>query len=237
VTPRIAVAVLCFALCAPATAEETAAAEAPAQDAPAAYDKDRAHGYLSLGLIAASSTTETPVGDAEASGGGIGVQGAGHSSKVNPSLDIAFRGLIAIMGREFDDTNAEVGDVMYEVDGGIRLADLFLLTLGYSTQVTAYENPDIATTYNVIPVGIGILRTRESGYVLAQLRFGGGRLGNDQNDDTEGVRYAGIRGVVQHGFGSSLQFMLGLGLDRYELDDSDAAEDFVRLEFGLGFGI
>jgi len=203
----------------------------------AAEPNGEAQAYLSFGLVAANSSFSSLfVPDIEASGGGLAAHGAAHSRKVNPSLDIGFSGQVALMSRTFDDTDEEVADVLFELDGGLRLGGLLYLTLGYSTQVTAYENPDIATTYNVVPLGVGILHTSDTGYVLAQLRVGAGRLSNDQNDDTEGVRYGGLRAVWQRGFSSGVQFMLGLGLDRYDLGDHET-DDFVRLEAGVGFGI
>lgn len=125
----------------------------------------------------------------------LALAGAAHSAKVNPSLDIGFTGQVALMSRTFDGTDEEVGDALVELDGGIRVAELFYFTLGYTTQTTAYETPDLATTYTVVPVGAGLYKTTESGYFLLQVRVGGGRLSNDQNDD------------------------------------------FVRFEFGLGFGL
>jgi hypothetical protein len=211
-------------------AEPEAAAPATAADA-----QGEARAYVGIGLVAASHTTETSLGDLDSSGGGIAVNGVGHSARINPSLDIAFRGEGAIIGREFDG-GGKVADALFEVDGGLRISEILLLTLGYTTLATGYENPDVVTTYNVIPVGIGLLRTTDSGYLLAQLRVGGGRLGNDQNDDTESVGYVGLRAVVQHGFSDGVQFMLALGLDSYDVDDLGITDRFVRLDFGLGFG-
>lgn len=239
---RIVACVAAVAFAGLASGAEPEAPESPdpaaGVPAPAAFDPDAAHGYLSLGLVAAGSTLSVPpFADLDSSGGGIALHGAAHSAQVNPSLDIAFSGQVALMSREFDGSNAEVADVLYEIDGGVRLSDLFYLSLGYSTQATGYENPDVVLTYSIVPLGIGLLSTGESGYALAQLRVGGGRISNDQNDDTESVGYVGLRGVFQRGFGSGVQFMLGLGWDRYELDDFDQTEEFLRVEFGLGFGL
>ena len=238
----IVVLLTCLGFTAPAWAAEPEEGgrqeEAARTEEAAASKNEKAHAYLSFGLVAANSSFSSPlIGDVDASGGGLGLHGAAHSGKVNPSLDIGFSGQVALMSRTFDDTDVDVADVLYEIDGGLRFSNLFYLTLGYSTQVTAYENPDLVTTYNIVPVGLGVLKTSESGYLLAQLRAGGGRLSNDQNDDTESVGYLGLRAVVQHGFGSGVQFMLGLGLDRYDLGDANQTDDFVRLEAGIGFGI
>lgn len=214
--------------------------EAPDAALPAseAFDADAAHGYFSLGLVAAGSTLSSPlISDIDASGGGIAVHGVVHSAQVNPSLDIAFSGQVALMSREYDGGGPEVADLMYEIDGGLRLSELFYLSLGYTTQATAFDNPDVVLTYNIVPVGVGLLSTTESGYMLAQARVGGGRISNDQNDDTESVGYLGFRAAFQRGFGSGLQFMVGLGWDRYEVRDFDETEDFLRLELGLGFGL
>ena len=215
--------------------EAPATPEAPAAPAPA--PKNDARGYIGFGLALAGHTVEISGAEGDSSGGGFVVNGVGHSGKVNPSLDIAFRGEGAIMGREFDASGEEVADVLFEVDGGIRISELFIVTLGYTTQVTAYDNPEVATSYDVIPIGLGLLRTTDAGYLLAQLRLGGGRLSNDQDNATESVGYAGIRLGIQHGFGSGVQFMAALGLDTYEVDDLDLSDEFFRLEFGLGFGL
>jgi hypothetical protein len=214
-----------------------AAAEPEAPGEPAPAPKNGARGYLGFGLAVAGNTLETPLGDADSSGAGLMVNGVGHSGKVNPSLDIAFRGEAALMGREFDGSGEEVGDILFELDGGLRISGLLLLTLGYTTQFTVYENPDVVTSYSVIPVGIGLLHTTDSGYLLGQLRVGEGRLSNDQDNATESVGYAGIRAAVQHGFGSGVQLMVALGLDTYEVDDLDVTDQFFRFEFGLGFGL
>ena len=232
---RTGLALACCACATLAGAEEPAAPAEPT-GAPAATGEARA--YLGFGLIAASGTQSLPgFPDADSGGGGFGANGAGHSRPITPSLDIAFAGQVALMGREFDRGSEETGDVLYEVDGGIRISQIVMLTLGYSTQVTGYDQLDLATSYTVIPIGIGILHTHDKGYVMGQLRLGGGRASNDQNNDTEGLGYVGLRGVLQHGAANGVQFMLGLGLDKYELDDTDLTDEFFRLELGLGFGI
>lgn len=214
------------------------AAEAPAEaDAAPPVASEPARGYLGFGLVGVSHTYSSPFGDLDSSGGGVVANGAFHSQPINPSLDIAFRGELSIVGREFDGGGPQTGDLMFEVDGGVRISRMLLLTLGYTTHALAYDNPEITFTYGVIPVGLGILHTTDAGYVLAQVRVGGGRLSDDQTNQTEDVGYAGIRAVVQHGFDSGIQFMLGLGLDTYKLDDTDEEEQFFRLEFGLGFGL
>lgn len=203
-----------------------------------AYDKDHAHAYVGFGLSIASSRFSEPLAnDIEASGGGLVAHGAGHSSKVNPSLDIGFTGQVALMSRTFEDNiDEETGDFLIEVDGGMRLSDLFYVSLGYTTQAIGYKNANLTETYGVIPVGAGILMTRESGYTLVQLRLGGGNLTNDQNNDADSVKYGGIRAVCQQGFGSGVQFMVALGLDRYT-PRKNVADDYIRLDFGLGFGL
>jgi hypothetical protein len=213
-----------------------AAQAAEPEAAPADAPPNEARGYVGIGLVATSHTSETLLGDLDSGGGGVAVNGVGHSGKINPSLDIAFRGEGAILGREFDG-GGEVADVLFEVDGGLRISELLLLTLGYTTHGTAYENPEVATTYNVVPIGIGLLHTTDTGYFLAQLRLGGGRLGNDQNDDTEGVGYVGLRAAMQRGSADGVQFMVAVALDTYEVDDLGITDQFFRLDFGLGFGL
>lgn len=222
----------------PATAEAPAAADAAAPAAPASgYDPGRAQGYLGFGLVLVSHTLSTPFGDGDSSGAGIGGHGAGHSARISPSLDIAFSGQVAIMARTAEETDEEFADVMYEVDGGLRINDLLYLTLGYTTQATGYESADLTTTYTIIPIGVGVLRTTDAGYVLAQLRVGGGNITNDQDDSRESVGYVGLRGVFQQGAAGGLQFMLAAGWDRYDIKDLDFQDDFLRLDLGLGFGL
>jgi hypothetical protein len=207
----------------PAWAEEPAAAGA--------------QGYLGFGLVLVSHTLSTPLGDGDSSGFGVSGHGAGHSAAINESLDIGFTGQVAIMGRAADETDEEFADVMYEVDGGLRISELLYLTLGYTTQSTAYDTADVSTTYSVIPVGVGVLRTTDTGYLLAQLRLGGGRLTNDQDDASESVGYVGLRGVFQQGADDGVQFMVAVGWDRYDIKDFDFQDDFLRVDFGLGFGL
>jgi len=141
------------------------------------------------------------------------------------------------MGRTAEETDEELADVMYEVDGALRFSDLFFVSLGYTTQTTAYDTADLTTTYSIVPVGLGVLRTTDSGYVLAQLRVGGGNITNDQDDSSEDVGYVGLRGVLQQGAVDGVQFMLALGWDRYDIKDLDFQDDFLRLDLGLGFGL
>lgn len=218
----------------PEAPEATAPAAATA---PAPGEPGGAQGYLGFGLVLVSHTLSTPFGDGDSSGGGIGGHGAGHSGPVNESLDIGFTGQVAIMGRTADETDEDLADVMYEVDGGLRISRLLYVTLGYTTQSTAYDTSDVTTTYSVVPVGVGVLRTTDTGYALAQLRVGGGRITNDQDDSSESVGYVGLRGVFQQGSADGVQFMVGLGWDRYDIKDLDFQDDFLRVDLGLGFGL
>lgn len=228
-----------LAFVAPGAAQEPGGAgEAPAPAATApAHDATAAQGYLGFGLVLASHSVSTPAGDGDSSGGGIVGNGAGHSAPISPSLDIAFTGQVAIMGRTYDQTDEDAADVMYEVNGGLRFSELLYLSLGYTTQSTAYETSEVTSTYNVIPVGVGVLRTTEAGYVLAQVRVGGGSITDDETDDRESVGYVGLRGVFQQGSADGVQFMLGVGWDRYDIKDFDIQDDFLRVDLGLGFGL
>ena len=230
---------LAVVACGAARAEEPAPAPMPApasEPAPVrVWDKDKAQGYGAIGLVATSSTLETPgLPDADAGGAGLTLRGAAHSGKVNPSLDIAFTGEIAGMARTYDDTDVDVADGLYEINGGIRISDLFFASLGIQSQSSAYDN--LTTTYNIVPLGIGLLHTHERGYSLAQLKLGVGAMTNDQSNDRETLGYVGLRGFWQYGAPSGIQFMLGLGLDKYEFKDAGGSERFFRLEAGIGFG-
>lgn len=219
-----------------ACAQEPQGSGGPAASAPA-FDRGEARGYLGFGLVFVGHTLSTPFGDGDSSGGGIGGRGAGHSARVNPSLDIAFTGQVAIMGRTADETDEELADFMYEVDGGLRISDLLYLSLGYTAQATAYDQADLTTTYSVVSIGAGALHTTDRGYALAQLRVGGGNLTNDQDNERESVGYIGLRAAWQRGAADGVQYMIGLGWDRYDIDDFDFQDDFLRLDFGLGFGL
>jgi hypothetical protein len=222
----------------PETPPTPDAVAAPAPDAAAEpAPGEQARAYLALGLVAVSNTLSGPLGDADSSGGGLVLNGALHSRPVNPSLEIALRGAVAITGREFDG-GGETGDALIEMDGGLRISKLLLLSLGYTTQAVAYDtSPDVVLTYNIYPVGLGVFHATDSGYMIGQVRVGGGQLANDQNDDTESVGYFGLRAVFQRGFGSGAQFMLGVGYDKYDVDDLDQTEEFFRVEAGIGFGL
>jgi hypothetical protein len=222
-----------------AVAAEPETPAEPEAAAPPAAEEGQARAYLAFGLVAVSNTLSTPLGDADSSGGGLVLNGALHSRPINPSLEIALRGAIAIAGREFDG-GGETGDALIEMDGALRISKMLLLSLGYTTQAVAYDtSPEVVLTYNVYPVGLGVFHATDSGYLIGQIRVGGGQLANDQNDDTESVGYFGLRGVFQRGAadGSGPQFMVGLGYDKYEVDDLGQSEDFFRVEVGLGFGL
>lgn len=211
-------------------------APAAAQPAPAG-EQGGAQGYLGFGLMLVNHTLSTPIGDGDSSGGGVGGHGAGHSAPISELLDIGFTGQFALMGRTAEETDEEFADFMYEVDGGLRFWSLLYLSLGYTTQSTTYDLADMTTTYSIVPVGIGVLRTTDRGYALAQLRLGGGRITNDQDDSSESVGYVGLRGVLQHGAADGVQYMVGLGWDRYDIKDFDFQDDFLRVDLGLGFGL
>ena len=235
---RAATVSACLAIVPALGAAQQPEAPAPAAEpAPAAGEPGGAQGYLGFGLVLVSHTLSTPFGDGDSSGGGIGGHGAGHSGPVSESLDIGFTGQVALMGRTADDTDEDLADVMYEVDGGLRLSRLLYVTLGYTTQSTAYDTSDVTTTYSIVPVGVGLLRTTDTGYALAQLRVGGGRITNDQDDSSESVGYVGLRGVFQQGSADGVQFMIALGWDRYDIKDLDFQDDFLRVDLGLGFGL
>lgn len=239
--PRAVGGLAALVLAAGAGAQEPPGSGDPAASAPQAaapaFEPGEARGYLGFGLVLVGHTLSTPLGDGDSSGGGIGGRGAGHSARINPSLDIAFTGQVALMGRTADETDEELADVMYEVDGGLRISDLLYLSLGYTTQSTAYDLADLTTTYSVVSIGAGVLHTGDNGYALAQLRVGGGNITNDQDNGSESVGYVGLRGALQRGAPDGVQFMIGLGWDRYDIDEFDFQDDFVRLDFGLGFGL
>jgi hypothetical protein len=222
-----------------------ASAEAPAADAadpdPAAAPpelpaEDGATGYLAFGLLFQENTLSEPFGDADSGGAGMFARGLAHSEPVSPAIDIVLSGLVGGVGREYPD-GEKVGDTLVEIDGGMRINRLFLLSAGYSTLISAYKTSDVTFAYNVVMLGAAFLKTHENGYILVQARAGSGKHTNDYNDDVEGVSYGGLRAVAHFGFGTSQHLQLGVGIDRYEVEELDQTEEFLRAELGLGFGI
>jgi hypothetical protein len=145
-------------------------------------------------------------------------------------------GMVGGVGREYPD-GEKVGDTLFELDGGVRIRDLWYLSGGYSSLTSAYKTSDVQFAYHVVVLGLGFLKTHDTGYILVQAHAGAGNHSNDYDDETEPVSYSGLRVVVHFGFGSSQHLLLGIGLDRYEVEELDQTEDFVRAELGLGFGI
>lgn len=213
-------------------------AEEPAQAQPApAFSNEKAHGYLSLELIGLKSTISGFGGDQDASGAGFGVRGAAHSGKISQTLDIGMSGQFQASSRQPEGGGNDIGSGLYEIDGGLRFSDLFYLSLGFHSRGNSQDGSGVTTTYSIIPIGIGVLTTQDAGYVLLQLKGGGGRLTDDDDTFDYDVKYFGARAILQHGYADGVQFMAGLGLDRYKVDDIGVTDKYVSFELGLGFGL
>lgn len=193
------------------------------------------HGYGGVGLVIATNTLQTPLGDFNSRGGGIAFTGAGVF-QAGSGIGIGVTGGMDFGSRTMDDTDETIADFGLGFDGGVVFADIFYVSLGLDFHNFTPESTDITGTYTVVPLGLGILVARDSGYAVAQLRFGGGQLSNDQDNLTEDVDYFGIRVVGQTGTANGLQFMGGMEFDAYGYTSSDITDSFFRLIFGVGFG-
>lgn len=216
--------------------------EPPAADAPESSSEPpaagHAHGYISFGLLFQESTQTAPFnGERRAGGAGVFARGLAHSAPVTPSIDIVMSGLVGGLGRKYSDTDEEVGDSLFELDGGMRINDVLYVSGGYTRLISAYRSSNVTFEHNVLLLAAGYLKTHDTGYILLQARGGRGGYTNDYDDESETVAYAGLRVVVHFGFGASQHLLLGMGLDRYEVEDLEQTEDILRAELGLGFGI
>lgn len=206
---------------APALAEEAAAAN---------------HGYFGIGLMLSTDTQSSGSGgDVTSRGGGLVLNGAGI---INPGTGIGFglNGSMDLGSRTYDDYDVTDTEFQMGFDGGVVVAELLYLSLGLHFLNQTDDATDIMRTYTVIPFGVGVLAGNEEGYLLAQLRFGGGELSNDQDSSTADVGYFGLRLMGQTGTANGLQFMGGLEFDSYDYSDVDLTDNIFRFFFGLGFG-
>ena len=216
-----------------------AAAFAPTMAAAEESTGRENHGYGGGGLVLTSSSLDVPGGnEVTASGGGIIFTGAGMFN-VASSLGIGVNGSFWFGQRTFDDTDEDTGDAQLAVDGGVALFDLLYLSIGIQSFAYTVDNPlggTITTNYIVVPLGVGLFKATDSGYILAQLRFGGGEASEDYTDTEEDLGYAGIRVMGQIGAANGVQFMGGIELDDYDFKDSDITDSYFRVFAGVGFG-
>lgn len=208
-------------------------ASAPAAAEQAASEN---HGYFGVGLMLSSDTQSSDAGgDITSRGGGLVLNGAGI---INASQGIGFglNGAMDLGSRTYDD--ADVTDTEFQLgfDGGVIVAELLYLSLGLQFLNQTDDATDIMRTYTVVPFGVGVMAGTPEGYFLAQLRFGGGQLSNDQDSSTEDFGYFGLRLQGQTGTANGLQFMGGLEFDAYDASDFDYTDNIFRFFFGLGFG-
>lgn len=211
-----------------AIAEEASAAAAPASPL---------HAYGGVGLLLQSQTlTDSGYGDTSFTGGGLMLNGAGGYDN-GTGVGFGFSGEMGFAAN----TNADNSDLttstfLMGFDGGVLLAKVFYLSMGIQMFNQTPDDSDITQTYFTIPFGVGMLSTKDDGYMLAQLRFGPGTVSNNQTSYTEDIGMFGIRLVGQTGTAKGLQFMGGLEFDNYSFSSSDTTDFQFRAFFGLGFG-
>ena len=194
------------------------------------------HGYFGVGLMLSTDTqSSSAAGDVTSRGGGIVLNGAGIMS-AGQGIGFGLNGAMDIGSRTYDDVDVTDTEFQMNFDGGVILIDMLYLSLGLQFLNQTDDASDIMRTYTIVPFGIGVLTGNEEGYLLGQLRFGGGQLSNDQDSSTEDVGYFGLRLMGQTGTANGLQFMGGLEFDSYDDSDVDFTDNFFRFFFGLGFG-
>ena len=194
------------------------------------------HGYFGVGLMLSTDTQSSNVGgDVTSRGGGVVLNGAGILS-AGEGIGFGLNGSMDIGSRTYDDADVTDTEFQMSFDGGVVLIDLLYLSLGLQFLNQTDDQTDIMRTYMVVPFGVGVLAGNEEGYLLGQLRFGGGQLSNDQDSTTEDVGYFGLRVMGQTGTANGLQFMGGIEFDSYDYADFDYTDNIFRFFFGLGFG-
>jgi hypothetical protein len=192
------------------------------------------HGYFGAGLMLTSNSSTTAAGDFSSTGGGIVLNGAGVMNAGTVGFGLV--GGLEFGGRTDSDSDESIADAQMQFDGGIVLADLFYVSVGVQFLNMTPESSDVTATYTVVPIGLGVLSADDDGYMLAQIRFGGGEFSNDANSATADLGYFGIRLVGQKGTPDGLQFMGGLEFESYDFTDVDLTDNFFRLFVGVGFG-
>ncbi|MGH7184805.1 MAG: hypothetical protein ACRETF_02415 [Nevskiaceae bacterium] len=204
--------------------------------APAATAAEREHhGYGGGGLMLSTSTTDTPLGDVNTGGAGVAFTGAGLFN-VAPIVGIGVTGGLMFGARADDDSDEDIGEAQVALDGGVVLADIVYLSLGFDVLSFTPESTDVTFSYAVVPLGIGVFKATDSGYLLAQLRFGGGELSDDSTNFTQDVGFFGIRLAGQIGKDNGVQFLGGMELNAYDYKDVDVTDTYFRVFFGVGFG-
>jgi hypothetical protein len=194
------------------------------------------HGYFGVGLVLENNTLDDPtLGDVTSRGGGLILNGAGVLG-TGSGIKIGVNGGIGFTSRTLDDYDVTVAEGMFDANGGVIVADLLYLSIGLQVLSQTDDQNDVMVSYTTIPLGIGVMSGSDTGYFLAQLRFGGGQESNDQNNSTEDLGYFGLRLQGQTGTADGLQFMGGMELDSYDFKDFDSTDGFFRIFFGVGFG-
>lgn len=193
------------------------------------------HGYLGVGLALESQSISSPLGDGSTTGGGMVLNGAGVLP-MNDGLGFGLTGSMGFSSRTDSDTDETVSSGQFGFDGGVLLMEMFYLSLGVQVLNQSPDSVDFTQTYTVVPFGIGMLSASDTGYLLAQLRFGAGEVSNDTTSDTADLGFFGLRLAGQTGTAGGLQFMGGFEFDAYDISDFDTTDNIFRFFVGLGFG-
>lgn len=194
------------------------------------------HGYVGVGLaLESQSVSSSTAGDFSSTGGGLIINGAGVLP-LNDGVGFGLTGNMAFSSRTDSDTDESISSGQFSFDGGVVLMEMFYLSLGVQILNQSPDSVDFTQTYTVVPFGIGMLAASDTGYLLAQLRFGAGESSNDVTSDTEDLGYFGLLLAGQTGTAKGLQFMGGFGFDSYDLSDIDTTDTLFRFFVGLGFG-
>jgi len=195
------------------------------------------HGYGGGGLYLTSATLDAGSGGSSADSGGAGffLAGAGVFN-VASQVGIGLNGGFFAGSRTFDDSDEDVGEAQFAVDAGGVFFDLLYVTLGVQSYAYTFENPDVTFSYVTVPLGIGVFKATDSGYLLGQVRFGGGTASEDAFDTEEDIGFVGIRVMGQIGAANGVQFLGGLDLDSYDFDESETNDNYFRLFLGCAFG-
>ena len=219
-----------LAVLAAACAPSLAGAQEPA--------KKESHGYGGGGLMLVSNTLDQGVGGGSADSGGGGVFAYGAGLFDVGAVGIGLNGGIFGGERTYDDVDVDVAEGQFSMDGGVVLFDLLYLTLGVQSYAYTVEDPtlgDFTTSYVTVPLGVGVYKATDSGYLLAQVRAGGGTV-TYEDDSEEDLGYFAIRFMGQVGAANGVQFLGGLEVESYDLKDSDLQDDYFRIFLGVAFG-
>ena len=200
--------------------------------------KKESHGYGGGGLMLVSSTLDAGTGGGSLDSGGGGVFAFGAGLFDVGAVGIGVNGGFFGGERTYDDIEVDVAEGQFAVDGGAVFLDILYVTLGVQSYAFTVEDTGFGeqtTSYVVVPLGVGAYKATDNGYLLAQVRFGGGTV-TYEDDTEEDLGYFGIRLMGQIGAANGVQFLGGMEVESYDLKDSDLKDDYFRIFLGVAFG-